>query len=61
MSTSLFHTSEVLRKHQLLVKQEGFGEDCKLSIVDWETREPASEERENKYLSQISGGAIGEK
>jgi hypothetical protein len=47
--TNLFHTDSVLRKHQLLVRQEIRSGGDRFVLVDWETREPVSKSREEKY------------
>jgi hypothetical protein len=39
------HTSSLLRKHQLLVLQEGWGDEATFSYVDWITHKPASRKR----------------
>jgi hypothetical protein len=39
------HTSSLLRKHHLVVTQEGWGETAKFGYVDWQTYRPASKKR----------------
>jgi hypothetical protein len=39
------HTSSLLRKHHLLVLQEGWGDDAMFTLIDWMTYRPASKKR----------------
>jgi hypothetical protein len=48
--SAIYHTSPILRKHQLLIKQVEFGKD--IEVVDWETYK-ASKPRVEKYLKEV--------
>ena len=41
----VLHTSSLLRKHQLLVLQQGSGDRAKFSYVDWVSNRPAGKKR----------------
>jgi hypothetical protein len=46
MSTNeTLHTDALLRKHQLLVLQKGFGDAATFEYVDWQTHKPAGPKR----------------
>ncbi len=51
-TNAIYHTDHLLRKHHLLVKQVGWGETAEMSVVDWETYRPASEERIAKWEAE---------
>lgn len=53
---AIYHTDKILRQHQLVVKQEGWGLEAKFSLVDWESHRPASKARIEKYCA---GGELG--
>lgn len=48
----IFHTDELLRKHRLLVKQQGWGKNAKMSLVDWKTYKPASAARQKRFWKE---------
>ena len=50
----LYHTDSLLRKHQVLVEQKGFGKKAKFRLVDWTTYRPVSQKRENAYFKEDS-------
>lgn len=50
----LYHTDSLLRKHQVLVEQKGFGDKAKFRLVDWVTCKPVSQARENAYFKEDS-------
>ena len=41
----IMHTDSLLRKHQMLVLQKGFGDDAIFTYVDWITNRPVSKKR----------------
>lgn len=51
---TLYHTSETLRAHRLLLKQVTRKGRTTLTIVDWKTYRPASKARINRWLAEES-------
>ena len=47
------HTSSLLRKHRLLVLQEGWGDDATFTLVDWVTHKPASKKRIAAFEQEV--------
>lgn len=41
----VMHTSSLLRKHQMLVLQEGSGKTARFTYIDWMTFRPAGRKR----------------
>ena len=43
------HTSPLLRKHGMLVRQTGWGDDAKFAYVDWQTYRRVSKVRREAF------------
>ena len=52
------HTSALLRKHQLLVLQTGWGIKARFTYVDWQTNRPANPDRIAKFLEEENALSI---
>jgi hypothetical protein len=46
------HTSSLLRKHRLVLIQNGEGAKATFNLVDWMSHRPASAKRESAFLEE---------